>query len=74
MSEVSRASQTAQPLDAVNIPGALLKVSTYCKLHGVSASTTWRRIRSGELEVVRHGARCTRITAESARRFAESGQ
>lgn len=50
-----------QPLSATTIPNAQLRIGTYCEVNGVSLTTAWRRIRSGELQVVRHGTRCTRI-------------
>ena len=50
-----------QPLSAATIPGAQLKIETYCEVNGVSAATAWRRIRDGTVQVVRFGKRCTRI-------------
>lgn len=50
-----------QPLSAATIPGAQLKIETYCEVNGISAATAWRRIAAGEVHVVRHGKRCTRI-------------
>ena len=50
-----------QPLAAATIPGAELKIATYCEVNGISAATAWRRIAAGEVQVIRHGKRCTRI-------------
>lgn len=59
----------SQPLDAIAVDGALLKLATLSAIAGESLSTLYRAIASGELEVVRRGARCTRVPSESARRY-----
>lgn len=50
-----------QPLAAAIIPGAELKIATYCEFYGVSEATALRRIKAGDVQVVRYGKRCTRI-------------
>lgn len=50
-----------QPLSVASIPGAELRIKTYCAVHGISEKTAYRRIKDGDVQVVRRGTRCTRI-------------
>ena len=61
----------AQPLEAINVPGALLKLKTLTAISGLSISTLYRAAGSGQLTLVKKGARCTRVTSESARAYLE---
>lgn len=64
-----------QPLDVINVPGALLKLSTLAQISGQSLSTLYRAAAAGELVLIKRGARCTRVTSEAARAYlAELGQ
>ena len=57
-----------QPLDAVILPDALLKVQTVAAVTGLSASSIFRKTAAGEFpEPVRLGARCTRWKSASVR-------
>ncbi len=62
-------SRLSQPLDVIGVDGALLKLSTVGAIAGDSLSTLYRAIAAGELEVVKRGARCTRVPAEAARKY-----
>lgn len=59
---------TTQPLEAVNLPDALLKVATVGAVTALSASSIFRKTAAGEFpEPVRLGARCTRWRAADVR-------
>lgn len=60
-----------QPLDVINIPGALLKLETLCAIAGESKATLYRAAKAGQLQLVKNGARCTRVTTEHARSYLE---
>jgi hypothetical protein len=42
---------------------------TWARLTGTSVSTTWRRIRAGELKTVQYGPNCVLIPRSEARRL-----
>lgn len=55
------ATSLAQPLDAIEVPGALLKLSTVRPIVGLSSSSIYRKIAESSFpEPVRLGARCSR--------------
>ena len=60
---------TMQPLDVINVPGALLKLTTLAQISGQSLSTLYRANKAAQLVLVKNGRRCTRVTSESARAY-----
>lgn len=58
-----------QPLDVINVPGALLKLDTLAKLSGESIATLYRAAQRGDLVLSKRGTRCTRVTSENARAY-----
>lgn len=62
----------SQPLDVINVPGALLKLSTLAQISGQSLSTLYRAAAARELVLIKRGARCTRVTSEAARAYLAS--
>ena len=58
-----------QPLDVINVPGALLKLTTLAQISGQSLSTLYRANKAEQLVLVKNGKRCTRVTAESAQAY-----
>lgn len=67
-----RVSNNLQPLEAVAVPDALLKLKTVAALSGLGRTSLYSRINAGELAVVRLGKRCTRVRASEAQRFLQS--
>lgn len=61
-----------QPLEVLNIDGALLQLSTLSRASGLSLPTLYRAAKEQRLELVKHGKRCTRVRSEEARRFIAS--
>jgi prophage regulatory protein len=50
-----------QPIEALTLPDALLKVQTVCAATGLSSATIFRKTAAGAFPApVRLGARCTR--------------
>ncbi|MBO9685659.1 MAG: hypothetical protein J7598_03520 [Mitsuaria chitosanitabida] len=64
-----RTRRVEQPIDIINVPGALLKISTLTQLSGRSASSLYRDEKAGLLTVTRHGVRCARVSSENARAY-----
>lgn len=62
-----RARAGAQPLEAAQDDDALLKISTFGALAGLSDSSVYRLIAAGELTAIKRGKRCTRLRAGQAR-------
>ena len=58
-----------QPLEAANIPDALLTTPTACAVTGLSSSTLYRLAAAGKLKPVKMGPRCTRWRAADVRAF-----
>lgn len=55
---------TRQPLAAVSVPDALLKVATVTAVTGLSTASVYRKARAGQFpQPVRLGARCSRWRA-----------
>ena len=58
-----------QPLDLLNVDGALLHIQTLEALSGRSRSSLYRDAAQGLLTLVKVGARCTRVRSAEARRY-----
>lgn len=59
-----------QPLDLINVPGALLRLELVEVLVGLKHSAIYKHIQAGSFpEPVRRGARCTRWTSCSIRAY-----
>lgn len=62
-----------QPLHAVQLDDALLRIKTVTHACGVSVSTIYRKIAAGEFPApVRLGARCTRWKAADVRAWIQA--
>jgi prophage regulatory protein len=62
-----------QPLHAVQLADALLRIKTVTHACGVSAATIYRMIAAGEFpEPVRLGKRCTRWKAADVRAWIQA--
>ena len=66
------AGRRKQPLEALQIPDALLHMETVAVASGLSVSTLYRKAAAGELELVRMGTRCTRVRSSVARAFIQA--
>jgi hypothetical protein len=64
--------ENRQPLGAIAVPGALLRLETLASLAGLSKSTLKRDAVLGLLRVTRISRRCTRVTAEHAQAYLEA--
>jgi prophage regulatory protein len=58
-----------QPLQAAQIPEALLKLATVQALTGLGKTTIYAKAASGELTPIRMGRRCTRWRAGQVQQF-----
>ena len=59
---------TVQPIEALNLPDALLKVQTVGAVAGLSTSSIFRKVAAGEFpEPIRLGKRCTRWKSGAVR-------
>ena len=68
--EAHRASsRSAQPLNVLELPDALLRLETLAQAAGMSIATLYRKAASGELPLVKIGKRCTRVRSADARAF-----
>jgi len=64
----SEQAREAQPLHAVQLADALLRIKTVTQATGLSSATVYRKLAAGEFpQPVRLGARCTRWKAEAIR-------
>lgn len=62
--EVKPRARSHQPLHAVQVAEALLRIPTVEAITGLSRSTIYAKLKAGEfVEPVRLGARCTRFRA-----------
>jgi prophage regulatory protein len=59
----SLSERGAQPLQAVQIQDALLKIPTVQALTGLGKTSIYELVKAGELKPVKLGARCTRFRA-----------
>lgn len=57
-----------QPLEAANLPGALLRIATVVAVTGLSPATIYRRVAARTFPTpVRMGQRCSRWPADAVR-------
>lgn len=62
--------KVAQPLDAINHPGAHLRIDVVLSLAGISRSAWYRLVESGHApKPLRFGPRCSRWVAADISRF-----
>lgn len=62
-----------QPLHAVQLADALLRIATVAQATGLSSATIYRKLAAGEFpEPVRLGARCTRWKAADVRAWIQA--
>jgi prophage regulatory protein len=62
-SDTKRKARPEQPLHALQIADALLKLRTVQALTGLGKTSLYARIKSGEFKPVHLGTRCTRFRA-----------
>jgi len=62
----------AQPLQALQLQDALLRMQTVTQATGLSAATIYRKVAAGELPIVKMGKRCTRFRAADVRAFIQA--
>ena len=65
-------SRNPQPLDALQLTDALLRIQTVMQATGLSSATIYRKVAAGELAVVKMGTRCTRFRAADVRAFIQA--
>ncbi|PTT86601.1 transcriptional regulator [Pelomonas sp. HMWF004] len=71
--KAGRYRQDLQPLHAVQIADALLRIKTVTQATGLSAATLYRKLAAGEFpEPVRLGTRCTRWKAADVRAWIQA--
>lgn len=61
-----------QPLNIIDVVGAMLMLTTLATLSGQSVSTLYRDAKAGRLKLTKRGTRCTRVTSEDARAYMEA--
>ncbi|WP_397536125.1 helix-turn-helix transcriptional regulator [Roseateles sp.] len=62
-----------QPLHAVQLADALLRIATVAQATGLSSATIYRKLAAGEFpEPVRLGARCTRWKSADVRAWIQA--
>lgn len=61
-----------QPLHAVQLNDALLKLQTVQALSGLGKTNLYQRIKAGELASIKLGKRCTRFRASEVVRFLQA--
>jgi prophage regulatory protein len=65
--------RTAQPLHALQLADALLRIKTVEHATGLSGATIYRKVRDGDFpSPVRMGARCTRWKAADVRAWIQA--
>ena len=65
--------QNLQPLHALQLPDALLRIKTVTQATGLSSATVYRKLAAGEFpEPVRLGSRCTRWKAADVRAWIQA--
>ena len=62
-------TRNIQPLDALQLPDALLQIQVVVRATGLSVTTIYRKVAAGELAIVKMGKRCTRFRAADVRAF-----
>lgn len=69
----TRQPEKRQPIEAGNLPDALLKLATVEAMTGLSRPSIYRRLALGEFpEPVRLGRRCTRWPAAAVREWIQA--
>ncbi|MBB4843382.1 excisionase family DNA binding protein [Paucibacter oligotrophus] len=68
----SNHDKSSQPLHALQLQDALLRMQTVTQATGLSAATIYRKVAAGELPVVKMGKRCTRFRASDVRAFIQA--
>ena len=63
---------TVQPLHALQLADALLRMQTVVQATGLSVTTIYRKVAAGELPIVKMGKRCTRFRAADVRAFIQA--
>lgn len=61
-----------QPIEAANLPAALLTCPTVCSVLGLSEATLYRLAAAGKLTPVKLGKRCTRWRSSDVQAFMAS--
>lgn len=65
-----QAADTRQPLSALQLDDAQLRMGTVVAVTGLSPATIYRKVRDGEFPApVRHSARCSRWPAGKVRQW-----
>ena len=70
--ETLKRAPAAQPLHAVQIADALLKLATVQALTGLGKTTIYAKDATGELTAIRLGKRCTRWRAGQVQQFLQA--
>lgn len=66
-------NKNTQPLDAINLPDALLKITTVVQIVGLSTANIYRRIAAGTFPApIKLTARCSRWKSEDIRAWIQS--
>jgi len=67
-------NRNPQPLHALQLADALLRIRTVCQATGLSSATIYRKLAVGEFPApIRLGSRCTRWKAVDIRTWIQSG-
>jgi excisionase family DNA binding protein len=61
-----------QPLHALQLEDALLRIKTVSQATGLSTATLYRKVAAGELAIVKMGKRCSRFRASDVRAFIQA--
>jgi prophage regulatory protein len=69
LTSAERCIRNVQPLDALQLPDALLQIQVVVRATGLSVTTIYRKVAAGELAIVKMGKRCTRFRAADVRAF-----
>ena len=67
-----RTTRKHQPLQALDVPNALLMIPTLQALSGLGKTKIFEEIASGKLKAVRLGKRCTRVRAGDAQTWLQA--
>ncbi len=67
LTSAERCIRNVQPLDALQLPDALLQIQVVVRATGLSVTTIYRKVAAGELAIVKMGKRCTRFRAADVR-------
>ena len=72
---LARQPEKHQPIEAGNLPHALLRMATVEAMTGISRPSIYRRLAQGDFpEPVRLGKRCTRWPAAAVREWIQAQQ